>query len=74
MDTEKTQELPFNWKDLWLKFTGKEDIKSKVAPPFPESEVEEVCQQIFGEEVLQQNPPVIDSEVLMDQKCSKVSA
>ncbi len=66
MDTEKTQELPFNWKDLWLKFTGKEDIKSKVAPPFPESEVEQVCEQIFGENVMESETKVIDGEVLID--------
>ena len=66
MASQPTPENMFNWKDLWKKFTGKEDIKSKVSPPFPETEVEEVCQQIFGEEVLQQKPPIIDSEVLMD--------
>ena len=34
-------------KILWRKFTGKENIENKVLPPFPEEEIEEVCQNIL---------------------------
>lgn len=53
-------------KILWRKFTGNENIENKVLPPFPEEEIEEVCQNIFDLSPLEIKAPIINDDVLID--------
>ena len=35
-------------------------------PPFPQEEIEEVCQKIFDEKILENKTPIINDNVLID--------